>query len=283
MAKVIMIQGTSSDVGKSILTTGLCRIFSDDGYKVAPFKAQNMSRNAFVMKNGHVISKSIAIQSFAAREEPSTDMNPIVLIPEDNIGSQVILNGEVYSTMKAKDYYKAKETYKETVVRPAFERLSKEYDVIVLEGAGSPAEINLREHDLVNMGMALLAKSPVILAGDIDKGGVFASLAGTKLLLEQEEQALIKGVLINKFRGDIDLLTPGLARLEEIMGCPVLGVVPYLDIDIEKEDSLSLGSNDFQSQLYTDEHMEENIKKLAVGLRAALDMKEIYEILNRGV
>lgn len=283
MAKPIMIQGTSSDAGKSILTTGLCRIFAQDGYKVAPFKAQNMSRNSYIIQDKKIISKSIAIQAFAANTAPSADMNPIVMIPVNDVGSKIIINGNYIDTMKAEEYYKRKKEFGTQVVKASFDRLAEEKDVIVIEGAGSPAEINLKEHDIVNMGMARLANSPVILVGDIDRGGVFASLAGTQLLLDEVENTLLKGVIINKFRGDINLLIPGLNQIEKIMKRRVLGVVPYLDIDIEKEDSLSMGSNEFQSEKYTAAHMDENINKLAQALRDHLNMDEIYKILEAGV
>lgn len=283
MAKTIMVQGTSSDVGKSIITTGLCRILANQGYKVAPFKSQNMSRNAFTMENGKIISKSIAIQAYASKAKASTNMNPIVLIPEDDMGSQIVVNGEKIGAMKAQEYYKWKDKYGFDIVKTAFDKLAQENDIIVLEGAGSPAEINLKENDIVNMGMAKLAKSPVILVGDIDRGGVFASIAGTLMLLEQEERDLVKGVLINKFRGDIALLKDGIEKIEEIIQKDVLGVVPYLDIDIEKEDSLSLGSNDFQSERYTDDYIDKNIEKLAKGLQENLDMHKIAQILKAGI
>lgn len=283
MAKVIMVQGTSSDVGKSVITTGLCRIFAEDGYKVAPFKAQNMSQNSFITDSGKEIAKSIAIQAFAAGTKPNEYMNPILLKPVSDIGSQVIVNGEYLDTMKAGEYYKNKKSFRDNIVKTAFDKLSENYDIIVIEGAGSPAEINLKQNDIVNMGMAKLASAPVILIGDIDRGGVFASLAGTMLLLDDEEKIHVKGMIINKFRGDIKLLEPGIDEIEKIMDRKIIGIVPYLDVDIEKEDSLSLGSNEFDSAEYTDEYNEKNVKKLADGLRKALDMDEIYKIIDDGV
>jgi cobyric acid synthase CobQ len=278
-----MIQGTASDVGKSIITTGLCRIFSDDGYKVAPFKSQNMSGNSFITAHNKEIAKSIAIQAYAARTVPHESMNPILLKPVSDVGSQVVLNGEYFDTMKAGEYYKNKKRFRDSVVGDAFELLNKSYDIVVIEGAGSPAEINLKKNDFVNMGMAKLARSPVVLVGDIDRGGVFASLAGTMLLLDDEERSFVKGIVINKFRGDVSLLEPGLVELEKIVDRPVLGVLSYLDVDIEKEDSLSLGNGDAGTERYTDEHMERNIQRLAECMKNSLDMDRIYKILVEGV
>ena len=238
MAKAIMVQGTMSNAGKSIITAGLCRIFKQDGYKVAPFKSQNMALNSFITKNGLEMGRAQVVQAEASGIEPDVRMNPILLKPTNDKGSQVIVNGEVIGNINAQNYYEFKKNLRRDVEK-AFEDLSSEYDVIVIEGAGSPAEINLNEDDFVNMGMAKIAKAPVILVGDIDRGGVFASLYGTVKLLPEDDQKLIKGLLINKFRGDIEILKPGLEQIEDIIEKPIIGVVPFLDVDIDDEDSLS--------------------------------------------
>jgi adenosylcobyric acid synthase len=238
MSKSIMIQGTMSNAGKSLLAAGLCRIFHQDGYKVAPFKSQNMALNSFITEEGLEMGRAQVMQAEAAGIRPHVYMNPILLKPTNDMGSQVIVNGEVLGNMSARDYF----TYKKKLIpdiKKAYETLASEYDIIVLEGAGSPAEINLKADDLVNMGMAKLAKAPVLLAGDIDRGGVFAQLVGTVSLLEPDEQDRIKGLIINKFRGDKTILDPGIRMLEERTGIPVVGVIPYMQIDVEDEDSLS--------------------------------------------
>ena len=237
-AKVIMVQGTMSNAGKSFLVAGLCRVFMQDGYRTAPFKSQNMALNSYITKDGLEIGRAQAMQAEAAGIEPTVEMNPILLKPTSNVGSQVIVNGEVLGNMKAMDYYANKKRLVPEIEK-AFEKLSEEYDIIVIEGAGSPAEINLKENDIVNMGMARIAKAPVLLCGDIDRGGVFASLYGTVKLLEDEEQSMIKGLIINKFRGDVEILKPGLQMIEEKTGIPVVGVVPLTPLDIDDEDSLS--------------------------------------------
>lgn len=238
MAKAIMIQGTMSNSGKSFLTAGLGRVFMQDGYKTAPFKSQNMALNSYITKDGLEIGRAQAMQAEACGIEPTVDMNPILLKPTSHVGSQVIVNGEVRGNMKAMDYYRDKKKLTEDVME-AYRRLDQEYDIIVIEGAGSPAEINLRENDIVNMGMAKMAKAPVLLVGDIDRGGVFAALYGTVKLLEEDEQAIIKGLVVNKFRGDVEILKPGLRMIEERLHIPVLGVVPMEPLDIDDEDSLS--------------------------------------------
>lgn len=238
MAKAIMIQGTMSNAGKSLLTAGLCRIFKQDGYKVAPFKSQNMALNSFVTEDGLEMGRAQVMQAEAAGIKPTVAMNPILLKPTNDMGSQVILNGEVLDSMRAKDYY----AYKPKLVpyiMDAYNSLAEEYDIIVIEGAGSPAEINLKKDDIVNMGMAKMAKAPVLLVGDIDRGGVFAQMVGTMVLLEPDEQEMVKGMIINKFRGDPELLYPGIAMLEEKTGKPVVGLAPYMDVQVEDEDSLT--------------------------------------------
>ena len=237
-ARCIMVQGTMSGAGKSLLCAALCRIFAQDGYRVVPFKSQNMALNSFVTRDGLEMGRAQVVQAQAAGVEPDVRMNPILLKPSSDVGSQVIVHGEVRGQMKAADYFRHK---KELIpdILSAYHSLAQEVDVIVIEGAGSPAEINLKADDIVNMGLAKLVDAPVLLAGDIDRGGVFAQLYGTVELLEPEERARIRGLIINKFRGDVEILRPGLAMLEEKTHLPVLGVVPYLKVDIEDEDSLS--------------------------------------------
>ena len=234
----IMIQGTMSNAGKSILAGGLCRVLKQEGYRVAPFKSQNMALNSFITKEGLEMGRAQVMQAEAAGIEPSAAMNPILLKPTNDTGSQVIINGKPTGTMAAVEYYRRKKEYIPCIME-AYEKLKQRYDVIVIEGAGSPAEINLKKDDIVNMGLAELVDAPVLLAGDIDRGGVFAQLIGTVLLLEEKERQRIKGLIINKFRGDVSILKPGLAMLEERAGIPVLGVVPYFYLDIDEEDSLT--------------------------------------------
>ena len=237
-AKVIMVQGTMSNSGKSFITAGLCRVFAQDGYWVAPFKSQNMALNSYITKDGLEMGRAQVVQAEAAGAEPTADMNPILLKPTSHTGSQVIVNGRVRGQMKAMDYFKHK-TELIPDIMAAFGRLSEACDIIVIEGAGSPAEINLKENDIVNMGLAKMVDAPVLLVGDIDRGGVFASLYGTVKLLEAEEQARIQGLIINKFRGDPEILKPGVQMIEELVHIPVVGVVPMEKIDIDDEDSLS--------------------------------------------
>ncbi|MBR1855321.1 MAG: cobyric acid synthase [Lachnospiraceae bacterium] len=267
MSKVIMIQGTMSGAGKSMLVAGLCRIFRQDGYRVAPFKSQNMALNSYITSEGLEMGRAQVMQAEAAGIVPSVHMNPILLKPTNDVGSQVIVNGEVVGNMSAREYF----AYKKQLVpeiKKAFQELEKQADIIVIEGAGSPAEINLKENDIVNMGMAELADAPVLLVGDIDRGGVFAQLLGTVILLAEKERARVKGLVINKFRGDKTLLEPGIDMLEEQIEralknvnipvnidiaedtnivdsmqmpaqIPVIGVVPYMSVRLEDEDSLS--------------------------------------------
>ena len=235
MAKAIMLQGTASNAGKSLLAAGLCRIFKRDGYKVAPFKSQNMALNSFITREGLEMGRAQVVQAQAAGVEPSVRMNPILLKPQSDTGSQVIVNGEVRGVMPAAAYFRYKKELVPEILR-AYRSLAEEYDVIVLEGAGSPAEINLMEDDIVNMGMARMARSPVLLAGDIDRGGVFAALYGTLALLPPEDRRMVKATVINKFRGDVEILRPGLSQLEQLTGVPVAGVVPYLSLEIDDED-----------------------------------------------
>lgn len=237
--KNIMLLGTGSNVGKSIITAGLCRIFYQDGYSVAPFKSQNMALNSFITKDGKEMGRAQVVQAEAANIEPESWMNPILLKPTTDRKSQVIVNGKVYKNMDAREYFAYKHNLKKDIMK-AYSHIRDSFDICVLEGAGSPAEINLKEDDIVNTGMAEMADAPVILVADIDRGGVFASIYGTIKLLLPHEQERIRGVIINKFRGDKTLLEPGIEMIEELTGVPVLGVVPYVKLGIEEEDSLGI-------------------------------------------
>lgn len=240
LARSLMVQGTASSVGKSLITAGLCRLFRQDGLRVLPFKSQNMALNAFVTPEGGEISRAQAVQAEAAGVEPHVDMNPILLKPDADARSQVVLLGRPIGSMTAKEYHAYKPELR-TVIAGCIERLRRRCDVLLIEGAGSPAEINLKSHEIVNMHVAKAANARVLLVGDIDKGGVFASLVGTMELLEPDERALVAGFLINKFRGDPSLLTSGLEFLRARTGVPVVGVLPYVrDLRLPDEDSVSL-------------------------------------------
>ncbi|MDT8316392.1 MAG: cobyric acid synthase [bacterium] len=242
MVKSLMVQGTGSHVGKSILTAALCRIFRDRGINVAPFKSQNMALNSFITESGGEMGRAQVVQAEAAGLIPCVDMNPILIKPHADMEAQVIIQGKVHGNFSAKDFHNFKSKAM-PFVEDSYKRLAKRHELIVIEGAGSPAEINLRENDIANMGTAHLVDAPVLLVGDIDKGGVFASIVGTLELLDEADRSRIKGFIINKFRGDISLLKPGLDFLEERTGLPVLGVIPYFrDIYIQEEDSVNLES-----------------------------------------
>ncbi len=238
MAKSIMIQGTTSGAGKTILAALLCRYFRRKGFRVAPFKAQNLSLNSFVTKNGHEIGISQAFQAWASGIEPDWRMNPILLKPRDKGSCQVVLEGRPYKDLSAG--LKGERDLLLESVRRSYASLSDDYDIIVLEGSGSPAEVNLRHSDIANMTTASLTRSPVLLVGDIDKGGVFAGIYGTFHLLEKEHQPLVKGFLINRFRGERSILYSGVRFLEEDLGAPCLGVLSYLNLKFPSEDSLSM-------------------------------------------
>lgn len=238
MARVIMVQGTMSNAGKSFLAAGLCRIFHQDGYRVVPFKSQNMALNSFITKEGLEMGRAQVMQAEAAGVPPLCAMNPILLKPTSDVGSQVIVNGISRGNMDARTYF----AYKKSLIpdiAAAFQALEAQADLIVIEGAGSPAEVNLRENDIVNMGLAQLVDAPVLLVGDIDRGGVFAQLFGTVALLKKQERERVQGFVINRFRGDESLLTPGIDLLTEKTGIPTVGVLPYLRIRLDDEDSLS--------------------------------------------
>ncbi|MFO7594257.1 MAG: cobyric acid synthase [Pseudomonadota bacterium] len=238
MKKTIMIQGTASDAGKSTVVAGLCRLFARRGAKVAPFKPQNMALNSAVTEDGGEIGRAQAVQAQAAGLEPHTDMNPVLLKPSSDMGAQVIIHGRAISQMQAQDYHHYKRTAMQAVL-DSHRRLTEQYGLVVVEGAGSPAEVNLREGDIANMGFAEAVDCPVVLVADIDKGGVFAQIVGTLELISESERARIQGIIINRFRGDIALLQPGLDWLEQYTGKPVLGVLPYLHgLHLEAEDAL---------------------------------------------
>jgi adenosylcobyric acid synthase len=279
-AKTLMIQGTSSGAGKTTLVTAICRILSDEGYKVAPFKSQNMSSYSYVGKKFE-ISRAQAIQAIAARTEILPIMNPILLKPLGNYTSQVFVNGIFYRKMHAKDYYKkfALSTGLEQS-KNSLDKLLKTNDIVILEGAGSPAEINLQRYDIANMRMAEYCKSPVILVTDIDKGGSFASIIGTLSLLEKKYQKLIKGFVINKFRGDVAILHPSYSVLKKMTLRPVIGTIPLIDFDIPDEDSLHANPKQVswtKKYLIT---LEKEIDHLASVVKNNLDMKKIGDMLN---
>lgn len=243
----IMLQGTASDVGKSVLTAGLCRIFYQDGLRCAPFKAQNMALNSGITPDGKEMGRAQIFQAEAANITPDVRMNPVLLKPTSDRKAQVVLMGKVECSMDAVSYHAYKPQLRE-LIQTVYRSLASEYDVVVLEGAGSPAEINLRDRDIVNMGMAQMAQCPVVLIADIDRGGVFASIYGTIALLEKHERARVKGIIINKFRGDVSLLKSGLDHIEQLTGVPVLGVLPMLAIELEDEDAVALHRGKYTEQ-----------------------------------
>ncbi|CAH0277225.1 cobyric acid synthase [Peribacillus simplex] len=245
-ARSIMIQGTSSDVGKSLICTAFCRVFSNKGLRVVPFKSQNMALNSYVTLDGGEIGRAQGVQAEAARITATTDMNPILLKPKQDMVSEVIVHGKHFLDMNAKSYRNQFVQEAMPIIRKSVEKLQEDYDIIVLEGAGSPAEINLKDRDIANMRMAKLADAAVILVADIDRGGVFASIIGTLALLDKDERDCVKGIIINKFRGMRELLDDGIDWVEKETGIPVLGVLPYLDVNIEAEDSLALSSLRFK-------------------------------------
>lgn len=300
-AKTIMFQGTSSGAGKSRLATALCRILAQDGHKVAPFKAQNMAQTSFVMEDGREIGKAQAVQAEACGVEVDVRMNPVLLKPCGNKQTDILVMGELYRSIEAHTYHQIKKEVRPFAER-AFDEMSREYDYLVMEGAGSPAEINLMKDDFSNMGIARYANSPVILVADIERGGVFASIYGTVMLLPEEERRLFKGIIINKFRGKVDTLRPGIEKMEELIGIPILGVLPYReDIQMEEEDSLAekiklpkeierelLNHGDISSlskeakeryRLWKQSQYDE----LAEQVRKHIDMERIYRIMETGV
>ncbi len=275
----IMVQGTTSSAGKSLLCTGLCRIFKEDGYKVYPFKSQNMSSKYYETKQGYKISTAQALQAKAAGIYPEPRMNPILLQPTSDQGSRVIINGEERYQMEAREYFKFKNDLKDMLL-DIYREIEGENDIVVIEGAGSPAEINLKQNDIVNMGMAKMADAPVLLVADIDRGGVFASLYGTVMLLEEEERQRIKGLIINKFRGDKTLLDPGIDMIEEMLNIPVIGTIPYVPLELVDEDTLIDYEKRCNSEEQSDEDIEIELSKLSSVLRTNLDIKYIYRVMG---
>ena len=275
-AKTLMIQGTASSVGKSIMVTALCRIFRQDGFQVAPFKAQNMTLNSFVTKEGGKIGRAQAVQAEAAGIEPSVHMNPVLLKPQAEANSQVIVLGKVVKNLNASQYYDYA-PHLLGIIEDSLNQLCSAYDIVVIEGAGSPAEINLKQREIVNMRVARMIGAPVLLVGDIYRGGVFASIIGTLELLSKEERDLVKGIIINRFRGDLELLKPGLHFLEKRTGKPVLGVIPYFrGIIIAQEDSVYLEEELIAAAIPTNQ--QEQYDKLADIIRQNLDMSQVYKI-----
>lgn len=275
----IMIQGTTSSAGKSLMCTGLCKIFKEDGYKVFPFKSQNMSSIYYTTKEGYKISTAQALQAMAAGLEPHPDMNPILLVPKTDMGSMVVIKGEDYKHMEAVEYFNYKNTLR-PLVTEVFRKVESENELVVIEGAGSPAEINLKQNDIVNMGMAEIADAPVLLVADIDRGGVFASLYGTVMLLEDHERARIKGLIINKFRGDKTLLEPGIKMIEDILNIPVIGTIPFTHLELVDEDTLIDYEKQCNQEPQTREQMDVELNKLAKVLRENLDMDLVYSLLG---
>jgi len=280
MAKAIMVQGTSSGVGKTVLTLALCRIFKDDGYSVAPFKAQNMTSNTILTDRGQEIAVSQWLQAAAAGIVADGRMNPILLkYSAGKKGTDVIVNGRHYDTINA---HKFKEMKNELIaeIMNAYDSLNEQYDIIVIEGAGSPVELNLNEDDVVNMGMAKRAKSPVILVADIDRGGAFASIYGTLQLLDKSERGYVKSVIVNRFRGDVSSFGDGIGILERITGLPVVGVVPYVQVDLPEEDMLYDRES---STNVSDPLIDSKFDDIATTVRKSLNMDLVHEILQKGV
>ena len=271
-----MIQGTTSSAGKSLFCTGLCRIFKKKGLKVVPFKSQNMSSIFFTTADGKKISSAQALQARAAGIEPRPEMNPILLIPKTDVGSKVIILGEEKKEMKAREYFEYKKTCKPMILE-TFQKLEKENDIVVIEGAGSPAEINLNQNDIVNMGMAEMADAPVLLIADIDRGGVFAQLYGTVMLLPEKDRKRIKGMIINKFRGDKSLLDPGIKMIEDLVKIPVVATIPYMHLELADEDSLIDDDKKCNTQAQSDAELEKELDKLAALIEENSDMDFIFK------
>ena len=282
MANPIMVQGTSSGAGKTILVTALCRIFAQDGYSVAPFKSQNMTANTSILRNGDEIATSQVLQAHASGIEPDARMNPVVLKPSvDGRGAGIILNGRPSANVDSRNMEDIKGALMDEISK-AYNSLAAQYDVIVIEGAGSPVELNLNKNDIVNMGVAKLAGAPVLLVSDIDRGGVFASLYGTVALMDDVDRRYVKGVIVNRFRGDVAYFSDGIDIIERVTGVPVAGIVPFFQFSLPEEDSLSgpvvseappFGSGAFEAQL----------DLVADTVRSSLDMRLVYEILEKKV
>lgn len=288
MGRAVMIQGTASGAGKSTFVTGLCRAFVEAGYSVAPFKAQNMSCNAHVFENGMQMARSQAIAAYACGIEPEVDMNPVLLKPTDVSGSEVILKGKSIGNLKDFEYNELKKRLSDEIIA-SYNRLLEKYDIVVVEGAGSPVELNLKENDVVNMGFAKRTNCPVILVSDISRGGIFASTYGTVMLLDETERELVKGIVVNKFCGLTEYFQSGIEILERITEKPVLGVIPYTEINLEDEDSLTdNGIVKTQKSIETEiggnlsylEYMDIQFQQLAEVIRKNVDMPGVYKILG---
>jgi len=280
MSKALMVQGTSSGVGKTTIVTALCRIFSNSGLRVAPFKSQNMSNYSYV-NNGFEISRAQAIQAIAARATISPHMNPVLLKPLGNYRSSVFVQGKFYKKMYAEDYYKKFALgYGLSSSKKSLDWLQKKYDFIVIEGAGSPAEFNLAKYDIANMRIAEYARAPVILVADIDRGGSFASLVGTLSLIEKKYRRLISGFVINKFRGDKNILKPSFSKLKKKTGIPVLGTIPLIDFDIPEEDSLNSSPKKVNFTKNFLMHLDSEIEDLSSIIKSSLNMKAIERFLS---
>ena len=275
-----MIQGTTSGAGKTTLVAALCRIFSDMGYNVAPFKSQNMSNFAYSTPE-YEISRAQAVQAIGARCEISPDLNPILLKPLGNYYSTVVLNGKQFKKMHAKDYYsKFVNSQGIKTATASLSRLQKNYDLVILEGAGSPSEINLQKYDIANMPIAKKANASVLLVSDIDKGGSFASLAGTMALIEKKHQKLVKGFILNKFRGDIDLLKPGFRKLKQITKIPILGTIPMIKMNLPEEDSLNAKPKEIAWTKNNITKIDKELNKLAKIVKNNLDIKTIERMIK---
>jgi adenosylcobyric acid synthase len=276
----LMIQGTSSGAGKTTLVAALCRIFSDKGYRVAPFKSQNMSNFAYITPEFE-ISRAQAIQAIGARCNITSDLNPILLKPMGNYNSLVYLNGKYYKKMHAKDYYeKFVNTQGIKIAFKSLKTLQDNFDLLILEGAGSPAEINLQKFDIANMKIAQKANASVILVSDIDKGGSFASLVGTMTLIEKKYQKLVKGFVFNKFRGDIDMLKPGFNKLKKITHVPVLGTIPLMTLNLPEEDSLNAKPKDIVWTKKNISKIDNDLNRLAETVRSSINIKSIEKMLQ---
>lgn len=279
-AKLIMVQGTTSGAGKSTIVIGLCRLFSDRGYNVAPFKAQNMSSNFFTTSSGSKMALVQAIQAVAARKEPDSRMNPILLKPLGEYRSTVFLNGRFYSEMYAKDYYEKFVLQQGfMMVLKALESLRSENDIIVIEGAGSPSEINIAKYDIANMLLAQEVGAPVIIVADIERGGCFASIVGTTQLLKQAHRGLVKGFLINKFRGDITLLAPAIKEVQKMTKKRILGILPKIEFNLPEEDSLVGGSMTRKSDVPR-ESWNWQIDLIAKAIKESIDMERVSKVVG---
>ena len=278
--KSLMIQGTSSGAGKTTLVAALCRIFSDKGYNVAPFKSQNMSNFAYITPDFE-ISRAQAIQAIGARCDITPDLNPILLKPLGNYYSMVYLNGKRYKKMHAKDYYeKFVNSEGIKIASRSLKTLQKNFDLIILEGAGSPAEINLQKFDIANMKIAQKANASVLLISDIDKGGSFASIVGTMALIEKKYQKLVKGFVFNKFRGDIDVLKPGFQKLKNITKVPVMGIIPMMTLNLPEEDSLNAKPKDIAWTKKNISKIDNELNKLAKTVKSNIDIRSIERMLQ---